>query len=315
MRETEPGDYRSQIDDLAALRSFVAVVDFGSFSDAGRRLRVVPSTISKHIVTLEERIHGQLIVRSTKRLYVTELGRHFYDRCLAILHEVRQAEEEVGNYNAEAQGQLKVTVPTVFASHHLASVMSDFVTRFPKVRLDVIASTEIVDLIESGIDVAIRISSSGGLDPGLIAVKLAQNTRVFCASPDYLARRGTPASVADLLNHNCVVSRGSSISAKWPMRRPDGSMQTINVSGNYVADNGDLVCNALVRGIGISYIARFLVHEDLQAGRLVELFAEERAVDSYVYAVYPSRRNLPLKTRAFIDCLRAHFATMPAWAR
>ncbi len=306
-------DYRSQIDDLAALRAFVAVVEAGSFSEAGRRLNVVPSTISKHISSLEQRMLGQLLVRSTKRLAVTELGRRFYERCLTILHEVREAEEEVRAYNSEPQGILKVSVPTVFATHHLSKLMCDFVSKYPKTRLDITATTATLDLIGSGIDVAIRISSN--LDPGLIAVKLAANMRVFCAAPDYLTRHGTPASVTDLVNHNCVVSRGSSQSSRWPVWQPDNTVQYINVTGSYIADNGDLARAALLNGIGVGYIARFLIYDDLVTGRLVELFPEERVVTSYIHAVYPDRRNLPLKTRAFLDFLRAHFAKTPDWAK
>lgn len=304
---------RPVVDDLASLHAFVAVVDAGSFSEAGRHLGVVPSTISKHVASLEGRIHGQLIVRSTRRLFVTELGRRFYDRCLVILDEVRQAEEEIGEYNSEPQGLLKVTVPTVFAVHQLGSVLCDFVAKYPKVSLDARATTETLDLIEAGIDVGIRVSSS--LDPGLVAVKLAANMRVFCASPDYLAKNGRPESVAALVKHNCVVSRGNSQGPRWPSRRPDGSVQYVTVGGNFATDDGDLARAALLKGVGVGYIARHLVYEDLVAEQLVELFPEERVTTSYIYAVYPDRRNLPLKTRAFLDHLRAYFATPPAWAR
>lgn len=304
--------YRSQIDDLAALRAFVAVVETGSFADAGRRLRVVPSTISKHVSNLEERIAGQLIVRSTKRLFVSELGRRFYDRCLVILHEVQEAEAEIGQYNAEAQGVLKVTAPTVFAGHHLGPILSSFLAKYPKVTVDLTVTTETLDLIETGIDVAIRISSS--LDPGLIALKLAPNMRVYCASPQYLELHGTPGSVAELANHNCVISRGHTRYAKWPMICPDGTVQEIEISGNFVTDSGDLVRNALLDGVGIGYVARFLIQQDINSGRLIELFPNNRIVTSHLYAVYVDRRNMPIKTRAFLDHLHTWFKPLPDWA-
>ncbi|HEX7954465.1 MAG TPA: LysR family transcriptional regulator [Burkholderiales bacterium] len=305
-------DYRSPIDDLAALRAFVAVVDTGSFAEAGRRLRVVPSTISKHVSSLEQRIAGQLIVRSTKRLHVSELGRRFYERCLTILHEVQAAEEEIGEYNAEPQGLLKLTAPTVFAAHHLSPILSSFLAKCPKVRLDLTVTTETLDMIEAGIDVAIRISSN--LDPGLIALRLAANMRVYCASPTYIERHGAPQSVADLTNHNCVLSRGHSRNARWPMRQPDGGFVDIPVSGNFSADSGDLVRGALLDGVGIGYVARFLIQQDLTSGALVELFPDDRVITSHLYAVYVDRRNMPIKTRAFLDHLRDWYRATPDWA-
>lgn len=305
--------FRSPIDDLGPLRAFVAVVEAGSFSEAGRRLRVVPSTISKHISHLEDAIRGQLIIRSTKSLSITELGRQFYERCLIILHEVQEAENAVGEYNAEPQGRLKITAPTVFATQHLAPILGAFARKYPKISLDVTATTETIDLIEAGVDVAIRLSSAP--DPGLIAINLAPNIRVFCASPDYLERCGRPARVEDLVHHDCILSRGHSHSNKWPSRQPDGSVRHVLIHGKHIADNGHLVRSAIVDGFGIGYAARFLVHQDLVDGRLVELFPEQRWVVSHLYAMYVQRRNMPAKTRVFLDHLKEWFRIPPEWAR
>ena len=305
--------FRSSIDDLAALRIFVAVVEAGSFSEAGRRLRVVPSTISKQISNLEERIKGQLIARSTQRLAITELGRRFYDRCLIIMSEVEYAETEISDYKSEPQGLLKLTVPTVFATHYFGPILSTFANKYPKIGLDIMVTTEKLDLIEAGIDVAIRISSN--LDPGLVAIKLAANMRVFCASPGYLERRGKPTRVEDLVDHDCILSRGHTHSNKWPAQQADGSVNYVLISAKHISDNGDLVRNALVDGFGIGYVARFLVHEDLISGRLVELFPEQRRTVSHIYAVCTLRRNMPAKTRVFLDHVREWFRTPPEWAR
>ncbi|WP_231639152.1 LysR family transcriptional regulator [Sphingomonas profundi] len=300
------------IDDLGALRAFVAVVEAGSFSAAGRRLRVVPSTISKHVAELESRVSGQLVIRSTKRLSITELGSRFYDRCLSILHEVEETENEIGEYNAEPQGLLRVSAATVFTTRHMTPILVRFLRKYPKVRLDISLSTSAEDIVADGIDVAIRISNN--LDPGLIALKLAPNMRVYCAAPDYLARHGTPGSLADLAGHNCLVVRGVTQSARWPQRLADGSIEQVAVSGSFVSDNGDLVRQALLEGLGIGHLARFMVDEHIRSGELVELFPESREPASNIYAVYAKRKNLPLKTRAFLDHLRAEFATPPSWA-
>ena len=304
--------HRSVIDNIAALRSFVAVIETGSFSEAGRRLRVVPSTISKHVSALESSVSGQLIIRSTKRLNITELGRRFYERALTILHEVEQAEIEIGEYNAEPQGVLKISAATVFATHHLGPIFRRFLDRHPKIKLDVQLSTIEEDLVASGLDVAIRISNQ--LDPGLIALKLAENMRVYCAAPSYLERYGTPESVLQLVDHNCLGVQGVSSSARWPRRNRDESIDWVAVSGNLVTNSGDLIRQALLSGLGIGHLARFMVHEHIESGELVELFPESRIVSSTIYAVYVERKNLPLKTRAFLNHLRMEFRVPPAWA-
>ena len=162
---------RFLIDNLALLRAFVAVVELQSFTAAGRRLAVVPSTVSKHIAALEQQVAAQLVVRSTKTLSVTEVGLRFYKRCLAILHEVDEAEIEIGDYNSEPQGLLRVSAPVTLATHFLAPIFFRFTQRYPKVTLELSLTPASQDLVASGTDVAIRISS--GLDPSLIALKLA----------------------------------------------------------------------------------------------------------------------------------------------
>ena len=305
--------YRPVLDDLGILRAFMEVAECESFSEAGRRLNVVPSTISKHVMTLEERIGGQLILRSTKRLSVTELGQRFYERCQAIFHEVERAELEVSEYNWEPQGLLKIAVPPVLSTHHLAPLFSDFLSKHPKVQLDVSAAAETIDLIGGGIDVAVRISSN--LDPGLIAIKLAPNTRAFCAAPSYLERHGTPETAADLVHHNCVQTRGRAHPIRWPTMLPDGTLEHIPVSGNFISNNGDTVRKVLLSGLGIGYVSRFLVHQDVVEGRLVELFPHARETTSHIYAAYVERRNMPLKTRAFLDAITSFFSSPPDWAR
>ncbi|WP_156677684.1 LysR family transcriptional regulator [Sphingomonas profundi] len=312
MTRSEGSVYKSMIDNLSALRAFVAVVESGSFSEAGYRLNVVPSTISKHVSTLEERISGQLLLRSTKHFSVTELGRRFYEMALTILHEVEAAEQELGAYQAEPQGKLRVTVPPAFASFHLAGLLEPFLARYPRITLELRITTEVLDLIDKSVDVAIRIS--GSLDPSLVAVKLAPNYRRIVASPDYLAKHGTPATPEDLAQHNCLLVSETASAAKWPIRSGDG-VGYVAVSGNLIVTHGEMYRRAILAGIGIGYAAAYLVHDKIQTGELVELFPDRKPVLSHIWAVYIERRNLPLKTRAFIDHIRQAFREPPAWAR
>lgn len=302
--------YRSMLDNLSALRAFVAVVESGSFSEAGYRLNVMPSTISKHVSFLEEKIHGQLIVRSTKHLSVSELGRRFYDRCLIILKEVEETEAEMLEYQMEPQGRLRVTMGPSFAGHHLPQLIPSFLERYPKVSLHFHITSEVVDLIDHSIDVAVRISSN--LEPGLIAVKLAPNIRCVCVSPAYVEKFGMPAEPKDLAAHNCLLTNEASSTAKWRMKQ-DGVETTVQVSGNLMVNQGDIYKQAILDGVGIGCLSRFLVYQDIKAGRLIELFPERCVVNSHIYVVYPQRRNLPLKTRVFIDHLREAFRDTPEW--
>lgn len=303
--------YRSTIDNLGALRAFVAVVEAGSFSEAGYRLNVVPSTISKHVSMLEERIAGQLLVRSTKRFSVTELGARFYERCLAILHEIELTESELGEYQTEPQGRLRVTAPTSFATHHLSALIPSFMAKYPRVSLEMRLTSNVLDLVSDAVDVAIRIS--GNLEPNLVAVKLAPNIRTFCVAPSYIERHGRPETPQQLADHNCVLTNEIASRAKWPYME-DGAINYVTVSGSFIVDNGDMYCRSVVDGLGIGYMAKFLAYDSIQAGRLIELFPSKRVVLSHIYAVYPERRNLPLKTRAFIDHVREAFRTPPGWA-
>lgn len=309
--ESRNWSHRSAIDDLSTLRIFVAVVESGSFTEAGRRMRIVPSTVSKHISGLEARLSGQLVNRSTQRLSVTELGHRFYERCVVILQEVEEAENEVGQYQSEPQGRLRISAAPVLSARHLMPILNDFLVKYPKVSIDLSVTTVSEDLIANGFDAAIRLSKN--IDPNLIAVRLGPNERIYCAAPAYLERHGRPSDVADLVNHNCLVIQNVAQSAHWPMRLPDGTEETTIVSGNFTSSNADTVLQALVAGMGVGYIARFVVDDDLNSGALVELFPEQRHVVSSIYVVFPERRNLPLKTRALIDFLKSEFRTRFAW--
>jgi DNA-binding transcriptional LysR family regulator len=303
---------RYLLDNLAHLRAFAAVVECQGFSAAGRRLGVVPSTVSKYIAALEQQVAGQLVVRSTKTLRITELGARFYKRCVAILHEVDDAEIELGQYNSEPQGVLRVSAPTTLGTHYLAPIFFKFSSLYPKVSLEISLTPASQDLVATSIDVAIRISSA--LDPGLVALKLAPNMRLYCASPAYLERRGTPSSPLELRKHDCLVVRSAQQSTAWPFPAPDGRIEHHIVEGRLSADNVEVIRQAALAGLGIAHLSRFLIEEHIGRGELVELFPKSRVLESYIYAVYPERRNLALKTRAFLDLLKAEFRAPPPWA-
>lgn len=294
--------HRSMLDDLNLLRSFVTVVDTGSFSRAGRLLNIVPSTVSKHIAALEARINGQLITRSTTQLSITELGERFHVRCLNILEEVGTAEEELETYQAEAQGTLRIAVTAMAARPLIAPAIRSFISKYPKVRVQLIFPSAKDGSGGRGIDLLLQTSDQ--LAPELIAVKLAPIMMIYCASPAYLAANGTPITPAELRQHNCLLVGDDSRSDSWPLIEPDGSESSITVAGTTACEDEEMLRYLTLSGIGIARIPHALVGAALAAGELVEIFPDSRKVDGLLFAAYAQRRNLALKTRTFLDHLK-----------
>ena len=287
--------------DLTSLRIFARVVELQSFSEVARRSGVMPATISKHVSSLEAALGARLINRTTRRLFITEAGQRLYEHCVRVLQELDAAESELAEIKGEPAGPLHVTAPLTFGIGKLSPRLPEFLKQYPKVALDLDLSIEKVDLFQQRIDVAVRIADT--VDPGLVAIKLAPYSRVFCASPDYLARHGTPATPEDLASHNCLVSRGAILNASWPVQRGK-ELGTVRVGGNFVTNNGDVICDAALAGLGITMTARWIIEDELASGRLVEVLAGYAPTNRAVYAVLPRQGPLTPKIRAFVDFLK-----------
>jgi DNA-binding transcriptional LysR family regulator len=289
------------IHDLAALRVFALVVEMKSFSEVARRLGVTPATISKHIGALEQALNAHLVNRTTRKLFITEAGERLYEHCNRILAELEHAEADLQGLGSEPSGHLRVTFPLMLGMKRISPALPGFMKRYPRISVDVNVSIEKVDMYQERIDVAVRIAEA--IDPGLVAVKLAPYSRVFCAAPEYLERHGTPQAPEDLTHHNCLIARGATLNASWPVKRGN-QIEHIRVSGNFVADNGDVVRDAAVAGLGVAMSARWLMQEDLRAGRLVECLSEYAVHNRAVFAVMPQRSFSAPKTRLFVDFLK-----------
>ena len=287
--------------DLTSVRVFARVVELESFSEVARRMGITPATVSKHVASLEATLRARLINRTTRRLYVTDAGHRLYEHCVRVLNELEQAESELAEIRGEPAGPLRVTAPMLFAQSKISPHIARFLQRHPKVTLDLDLSVEKVDLLQERIDVAVRIAES--IDPGFVAFKLATYRRVFCASPVYLAARGTPLTPEDLGHHNCLISRGATLNASWPIQR-NGAVASVRVSGSLIANNGHIVRDAALAGVGIIMSAHWIVAEDLASGRLVEVLPEHAPANRGVYAVLPRQGALMPKVRAFVDFLR-----------
>lgn len=292
----------------------VQVVEDGSFSRAAHSLRLSPSAVSKVIARLEDRLGVRLIQRTTRRLALTAEGRLFHDRCREILDEIAAAEELVAGSRLRPRGVLRVGLSHGFGMSQIVPLVPLFAERYPDVELQLAFADRRVDLVAEGLDLAIRLGPVR--DEALIARRLCEHSRIVCAAPSYLARHGAPATPADLARHNCILFDQPEYLNHWPFRRPDGTVERVRVQGTARSDSGDALHQLLLGGIGIARAADFLTLRDLAAGRLVPVL-ESFAVDERtpVHAVYPQRRHLPAKVRAFVDFLVEQLGPVPPWER
>lgn len=288
------------MDLFAAMKMYVAVVDGGSFAAAAGKLEMSRAMASKQIQQLEEHLGTRLLNRTTRRLSLTETGREFYERSTQIMNDVDEAEQIAGHMTRLPQGVLRVTIPLAYGQHRLAAILSEYTQAYTQVQLEISLSDRKVDLIEDGLDLAIRIGAMPQSD--LIARKIGGVRSVVCAAPAYLARRGIPQTPADLARHACLGYTLTGSGTDWRLEGPGGPV-VIPIAGPIRADNGDMIRLTALAGAGIAFQPEFIVGDDIAAGRLVRLLPAWQSAELGVYAVYPSRKHLSAKVRTFVDFL------------
>ena len=302
------------LDQVTGMRVFVRVAALGSLAAAGRELRLSQTTVTKHVDAIEARLGVRLLQRTTRRLTLTEAGRTYLDACGRILGEIAEAEAAASAGQAEPRGHLRMNVPVSFGARQVAPLLGDFARLHPKVEVELGLNDRVVDLVEEGWDLAIRIGVLN--DSSLVSRRLAPCRTVVCASPAYVAAHGAPRTLADLSRHNCL---GYMLSRRLGADRwsfgADGTA-TVAVSGSLRANNGDALRAAALAGLGLVYQPTFLVADDLRAGRLVALpLDREPAPVGHVHALFRPDRRLPLKSRAMIDYLAGRIGPDPPWDR
>lgn len=293
---------------------FARVVDEGSLSAAARTLNQSPSAVSKQVSHLEDRVGVRLLNRSSSGISLTDEGQQFYERCSEIAANVTQAEEMIVSLGDKPQGRLHVLSTVAFGKAQLMPVLPAFLNKYPEVHLSVDFTDTKRDFADDRIDVAVQFTEQIE-DQSLVARKLAPNRRVVCASPDYLARMGTPHTFADMADHNYL--RLSTVKSwnNWHMNDGDPMQARVRLPSNMELNSADAVYHAALNGIGVARLSTYLIAPDLASGRLVRLFPDYEGTDSDIYAVYSTRRNLSPKVRALIDHLVAAFGPVPPWER
>ncbi|SMF09804.1 DNA-binding transcriptional regulator, LysR family [Tistlia consotensis] len=301
------------MDNVSEMEVFVRVVQAKSFSEAARSLGLSPSAVSKQIGRLEDRLGARLLNRTTRQLSLTEIGAAFHERAERIVNDIAEAERAVSHLHGAPRGQLKVNAPVAFGIDHLAPLLPGFMAENPEVSVDLSVNDRFVDLVEEGIDVALRIGELA--DSSLIARRLAANRRVVCAAPSYLERRGTPASTADLKRHNCLVYTYRQQRRDWHFDGPGGH-ELVTVNGDLETNNAQVLRMAALGGLGIVLLPLWLVGPDLTEGRLIEVLPQYHVPDSSIYAVWPAGRHLSPKVRAFVDHIAAEIGELAkTWER
>jgi DNA-binding transcriptional LysR family regulator len=290
------------------MRAFTAVVDAGSFVKAADVLRLSKAAVSRQVSELEGRLGVRLMQRSTRRLSLTEDGQLFYERSKELLASLDQAEAELSSRQGEVGGTLRVNVPLTFGIGHLAPLWGEFKALHPKLTLDVTLSDRVVDLVEEGYDLAVRITRMP--DSVLVSRRLAGTRIVLCASPAYLQQHGVPTHPAELARHSTLAYTYWASGDEWRFEGPEGEV-SVRTHPGLRTNNGDTCRAAALAHQGVILQPTFLVGEDLRAGRLIELMPAYRALEVGIFAVYPSRRHLPPKVRALVDFLVERFREPP----
>ncbi|MGZ8273744.1 MAG: LysR family transcriptional regulator [Burkholderiaceae bacterium] len=294
------------MDRLSAMEAFVRVVEAGTFVAAADRLGISTSSLSRLVADLEQHLGTRLLNRTTRRLSLTESGQAYFERCVTLLADVAEAEAVAGQAAAQARGTVRLTCSYSMAEQTVAPAIATFVERHPAVKFELIVSDRIVDLVEEGFDLAIRVGSVGS--DRLVARRLGSMQLVLCAAPAYLGRHGAPASPGELPQRNALTYAYSAMPRVWRFTDAAGTVHDVRVTGNLHANSGDALRAAAIAGLGILYEPDFLLGSALRAGQLVRLLPDYTGAAGEIWAVYPSRRHLSLKVRLFVEHIAGVFA-------
>lgn len=297
------------MDRFQEMRVFAAVVDAGSFVGAAEATAMSKAAVSRHVADLEARLQVRLLQRTTRKLSLTDEGAIFHARCKELLAEVEEAEAEISSRSGQASGLLKVNVPVTFGLLHLAPLWAAFQSRHPGVLLDVTLADRIVDLVEEGYDLAVRIARLPS--SSLISRRLASTRMVLCASPDYLRQHGTPTHPSQIAGHAVLAYSLLATGDEWHFEGPEGPV-AVKVAPRLRTNSGDTCRAVALQHGGIVLQPSFLVGDDLRAGTLVEWLPQYRGIELGIYAIYPTRKHVSPKVRLMIDHLVDAFRT-PGW--
>jgi DNA-binding transcriptional LysR family regulator len=299
------------MDKFGAMGAFVKVVASGSYAEAGRQLGLTRSAVSKGVIELEDDLQVRLLNRTTRRVAPTEAGLAYYEQCLAILAQVDETEQQVSRLHDEPKGVLKINGPLTFGTRYLGKMAAEFMSPYRDLRVELSLTDRYVDPIEEGFDITLRIGALK--DSSLIARRIATTRMRIVASPNYLKTYGTPRVPSDLAAHRCLTYAHTTMMQKWWLLE-GGKVSAKAVGCAMASNNGDVLRDASVSGVGIALLPEFIVGPDVAAGNLRPIMNQHVPPDLEIHALYAPNRYLAAKTRLFIDHLVQKFGKKPDWS-
>ena len=283
---------------LKAMTIFVEVANQQGFAPAARALNLSTSAVSRYVIDLEEWLDVQLLRRTTRKLSLTDNGKMYLDRCQQIINDVEDIKFDSAQKQAQPQGRLRITAPVFIAKSCLQDWLPGYLECHPKVSIELIAVDRYVDLVEEGIDIALR---AGELpDSSLISRRLMSIELAMVASPEYLDKFGTPQSINELKSHNCLIDTVATYDNRWPLKQNNKS-KSLTVNGNVRVNSGEIVRSLTIAGVGIAILPKLFVYQDISQGQLISLFEDSIDFSGGLFAVYTQRRHVSINVRSFID--------------
>jgi len=298
--------------DLNDIVVFTKVVETKSFTGAADALGLPKSTVSRKLAQLEERLGVRLVQRTTRKLALTEIGEAYYERCSRIVADIASAEQLVTDMQSTPRGRLRITASVDFSTRFLGEIVAEFIGQHPDINVELEATDRVVDLIDDGFDLAVRFGQMP--ESTLIARKLCALHLILCASPAYLARRGTPRSIEELDDHDHVLFTPSTRNQTWTFVGPNEQTYEFGRPARLASNNYGAVVDASRAGSGIASISEFMVTDEIKSGALVRVLPEWQTRPTDVHAVYPARQNVPPRLTLFLEHL-AKSLNPPPWAR
>lgn len=299
------------MDKFDSIRAFTQVVASGGFAAAAREMGLSRSAVNKLVIALENELGVQLLHRSTRVVIPTETGLAFHERCVEILASLEEAEQSITQMHEEPKGRLRVNAPMSFGTMHLAPAIADFLARYTDLQVQFTLNDRFVDPIEEGFDVTVRIAKPQA-SASLIVHPLTPVPRILCAAPNYLETHGTPTHLDELRQHSCLHYGQLAVENQWTLIGPDGE-QIISVNGVLCSNNGEVLRDAAVRGLGITLLPIFIVRQELQQETLQIVLPDYHPPELSISVVYPVNRHLSTKIRLLIDFLQERFGHQPDW--
>lgn len=292
---------------MEELEVFVTVVEEQGFSAAAKRLDSTPAAVSRRVKALEQRLGMRLLQRTTRKLQLTEAGELYFREVRRLLGDLRTIEQQLDEVTGQASGELRIGAPMSFGQRRLAPAVARFALAHPRLRVSLILEDRETDIVSEGQDLALRIAYPS--DSSLVARPIASVPRYICASPEYLARRGTPQSPGDLLQHDCLHYNVISEREEWTFGGAEGD-ETIVIKGVFCSNNGEVLAEAAMQGLGITLLPDFIIEDALADARLVRVLKGRERSPLTLSVLYPSRHHVPAKTRLFIDYLFEQFGPL-----